>query len=301
LNVTTSRRLGSTAVACTLLFASACSGGGGDGGEDASPPAPDGATATATATVVNDAVAEAADGDPPTGDEATTYAEVAADNLRDFARDDLTTDDARAEGEHVTIGSGPASRFLALGMASDDGRARIDEAHAATALALVASGVADDRAGGTSDWEAQVGKLDAIVAAGEVLERGADAGQAQAIVADAKQVEDRTIVAGHLVAALRSEAAGDVDPDTQAVLDVAEATIPPTSLAEIRDRVGDATGDMVPVDLALDVHDAYRDDLAAFVESFAGREDYPVERTMFAVYEARDLHFQAAVDGRDED
>ena len=146
--VATARRRRALALACSVLVAGpvgACSGGDGSPGEPAGLSAPRGARDTAE--FVDDAVA----GEHGEPDAATVrlYAEVTADRLGDFARDDLTDDAAHAstDGDAVVVGSVPASRFVALALVTDDGRDRVAEAHRAVALDLAVSGLAAEGTG----------------------------------------------------------------------------------------------------------------------------------------------------------
>ena len=309
---TTARRRRALALACSVLVAGpvgACSGGDGPTGGPAGLSAPRGARDTAA--FVDDALA----GEHGEPDDATVrlYAEVTADRLPDFADDDVTDDPphASADGDTVVIGSVPASRFVALALATDDGRQRVAEAHRAAALDLAVAGLAADGpgsgaepgAGPDSDWRSRLGKLDAIVAAARA---GDDpAGDANLVVADAQDAEERTIVAAYLVTALRSEAEGTLGPTGRAIVGVAEATMPAAVLAEVRTRVSEAgSAEEAVADLAPDLDPGAgtgagrRRSLAGALdrlrEGFAGHEEYPVEATMFAVFDAHARHFRAA-------
>ena len=79
-------------------------------------------------------------------------------------------------------------------------------------------------------------------------------GDANLVVADAQDAEERTVVAAYLVTALRSEAEGTLGPTSRAVIGVAEATMPADALAEVRTRVTDAGGaEEAAADLAPDL------------------------------------------------
>lgn len=255
-----------------------------------------------TAAFVNDAVA-GKHGEPGELDVATLrlYAEVAADRLPDFAGEDVAHDDARpsADGVAIVVGSVPASRFVALAMTTEAGRERVGEAHLASALDLAVAGLVQRRPGGGDDWPTRLGKLDALVAAARV---GGDppAGDGNEVVAEARDAEKRTIAAAYLVAALRAEAEGTLDPTSSTIIDVAEATMPADALDEVRRRVAEAgDADRAAADLAPALAPGGNDSLAGAFddlrEGFAGHEEYPVQATTFAAFDAHARHLAAAI------
>jgi hypothetical protein len=296
------------AVASAALMTSASLSACSDAGEEV-PRAPRGPRETVT--FVNEAVAGGRDGSDPGGETTLVYAEVGAAHLADFARDDLVDDDARLAGNGLSIGSGPAARFLALGMGSPEGRERIRAAHERAGLDLAVAGLTAEQAGEPSDWEQQVGKLDAIVLGGEILGRDLSDSEANEAAGRSKESEERVIVAAHLVVALRAadsgpgEAEAGVGPDEAdglaSVMAVAEDVMPAQVLADVREGVTGEFRDSVRDDLPGEVHVAMRDDFDEIRRAFAGHEEYPVQAAMFEVFRAYDQHLEAALDGGDEE
>jgi hypothetical protein len=126
---------------------------------------PDG-TREAAANVINMAV----DDNPGASHDAlaTTYAEVGAQYLPELAVDNQYGTPAALEGDHLAIGSLPAARFVAMGMASEEGAAILTAAHQVVSLDIVTGGVEDQYAGVGNDWEQRLGKLDAVMLAGRL-------------------------------------------------------------------------------------------------------------------------------------
>ena len=237
-------------------------------------------------------------------------------------------------------------------MGSDDGRAMLTSAHEVVALDIVVSGVETEYGGVGTDWEQQLGKLDAVMLAGELGDSFHSAQEAQAAAlehnaalasgqgallravglaphtkvllvglqpladhirteylndptnqvqvatsqanvtaATAFDNEERLIATGHLVAALRAEAAlppgGHLSPEMDSVLDVAQAEMSPTSLANLR-RIAASGGDPALIDAAGGA--TLADDLNQFREAFAGHEEWPVEGDYLSVAEWQDRH-----------
>ena len=308
------------------------------------------ATREAAANVINNAIDE-----PPGASHealATTYAEVGTQYLHDFAVDSFYSDAASAADGHLAIGSTAAARFVGLGMGSDEGRAMLTSAHEVVALDIVVGGVETEYGGVGTDWEQQLGKLDAVMLAGELGDSFHNAQEAQAAAlehnaalasgqgallravglaphtkvllvglqpladhirteylndptnqvqvatsqanvtaATAFDNEERLIATGHLVAALRAEAAlppgGHLSPEMGSVLDVAQAEMSPTSLANLR-RIAASGGDPALIDAAGGA--TLADDLNQFREAFAGHEEWPVEGDYLSVAEWQDRH-----------
>lgn len=293
---------------------------------------PDG-TRGAAANVINAAVDE----NPGNAHDAlaTTYAEVATQYMADFAVDNFYGNEAAVADDHLSIGSYPAAQFVALGMASEDGREMLASAHEVLALDIVVAGIEAEADGELSDWEQQLGKLDAVVLSaelGDAFDSAEDAqaaaleynarlasgqgallravglaphtkvvsvglapladhirteyleqstnqveiaeSQANSTVASAYDVEDRLVVTGHLVSALRAEAAGTVNADQQAVLHLAEAEMSAGSLEALR---GLASGGSDPALLSAVDGAALTEDLDNLREGFAGHSELPVE------------------------
>lgn len=293
---------------------------------------PDG-TRAAAANVINAAIDE----NPGAAHDAlaTTYAEVATQYMADFAVDNYYGNEAAAEADHLSIGSYPAAQFVALGMASEDGREMLASAHEVLALDIVVSGIEAEADGELSDWEQQLGKLDAVVLSaelGDAFDTAEDAqaaaleynarlasgqgallravglaphtkvvsvglapladhirteyldqstnqveiaeSQANSTVASAYDVEDRLVVTGHLVSALRAEAAGTPSADQQAVLRLAEAEMSAGSLDALRSLAG---GGSDPALLAAVDQARLTEDLDNLREGFAGHSELPVE------------------------
>lgn len=293
---------------------------------------PDG-TREAAANVINAAIDE----NPGDAHEAlaTTYAKVGTQYMGDFAVDNYYGNEAAADDDHLSIGSYPAAQFVALGMASEEGREMLASAHEVLALDIVVTGVEAEADGQLSDWEQRLGKLDAVVLSAELgdsfdsaedaqsaaleynarlasgqgallravglaphtkvvsvglapladhirteyLEQATNQveiaeSEANGTVATAYDVEDRLVVTGHLVSALRAEAAGTADADQQAVLRVAEAEMSAESLEALR---GVAGGGSDPALLEAVDQARLTEDLDALREGFAGHSELPVE------------------------
>jgi hypothetical protein len=295
------------------------------------------ATREAAANVINNAIDE-----PPGASHealATPYAEVATQYLGDFAVDDFYADPASVSDGHLAIGSVAAARFVGLGMGSDEGRAMLTSAHEVVALDIAVGGIEAEYGGVGADWEQQLGKLDAVMLAGELgddfhsaqqaqraaVERNAAlasgqgallravglaphtkvllvglqpvadhirteylndptnqveiaTSQANVTAATALDHEKRLIATGHLVAALRAEAAlppdAQLSPEMDSVLQVAEAEMSPASLANLRD-IASTGGDPQLLDATGGA--TLADDLDQFREAFAAREEWPVD------------------------
>lgn len=278
-----------------------------DGGQDV-PEAP--TDVEATVALIDDAVTG---GDRRPDDEtAEVYAEVGADRLGDFARHDTRDDPARVEGGRVAIGSVPATRFLALGMTTGAGRDRLLAAHATVALDIAVAGVATENGGDDTPWEAELAKLDAIVAAAHVVGGDVSPGQANEIVARARDDERTVVATAHLVDALRAEAAERVRPAHQQVLDVAATELSADSLGELR-RMATSPGESPDAvdgldDLAVGstaVGSTAAGDLAAeiddFREVFAGHEELPVEADVRDASSSFRSHLEPALDALHEE
>jgi hypothetical protein len=303
-------------------------------------------TRQAAANVINMAV------DENPGDAhdalATRYAEVAVQYLPEFAADNVYTDPAVVSREgQLSVGSIAATRFVAMGMANDDGRAMLGAAHEVVAFDIVLSGVESEYAGHGTDWETRLGKLDAIMLGGELgdsFDTAEDAraaalqynanlaagegvllravglaphtrvlmvgaapladhirteyldhptnqveiaeSQANVTSATAFDTEERLVATGHLVAALRAEAAlppGAALPAPQrAVLDVATAEMSPETLRQLRTVA--ATGGDPEMFEAID-GGALAEDINQLREAFAGHEEWPVEDDYLSVAE----------------
>lgn len=102
--------------------------------------------------------------------------------------------------------------------------------------------------------------------------------QANVTAATALDHEKRLIATGHLVAALRAEAAlppdAQLSPEMDSVLQVAEAEMSPASLANLRD-IASTGGDPQLLDATGGA--TLADDLDQFREAFAAREEWPVD------------------------
>lgn len=293
--MTTSRRPWPTAVLCAALVAMAGLGGvacsGGDDARDLDPP--DGARETLA--FVEDALA-GAHGEPG-GEAARVYADVGADLLTDVAGESGADGEPRLVGDRLAIGSAPAARFLALGMATAEGRDRIRTAHRAETLDLAVTGLTAERAGSAGDWEERVGKLDGVVAAAEIMGNDLSDRDANEVASRARDAEDRVVATAYLVVALRADAdrPDGADPALTSVVGVAEAAMAPDALAEVRAAVTGEFAEAVDPDLPDRIHDALVDDVDQLREAFAGHEEYPVEAATSAVAEAHDRHLTAAL------
>jgi hypothetical protein len=301
-------------------------------------------TREAAANVINTAVDE----NPGASHDAlaTTYSEVAVQYLPEIAADNVYTDAASVNREGgLSVGSLPATRFVALGMASEEGRAMLGAAHEVVAFDIVLSGVESQYAGQDTDWESRLGKLDAVMLGGQLGDSFDTAEDAQSAALDynanlasgqgallravglaphtkvlligaapladhirteyleqatnqveiaeseanvtsatALDTEERLVATGHLVAALRAEAAlppgVDLPAGQQAVLDVAAAEMDATTLAQLR---GVAANGGDPEAFEQIDGGALAEDLDQLREAFAGREEWPVEDDYLSV------------------
>jgi hypothetical protein len=297
MTVTTSRRLWPAAVLCAAL--SSLAGVGGlacsDGGGDLDPP--DGRRETLAFVEA----ALAGDHGDPDGEATLVYAEVGAGLLADIAGDAPTGGEADLVDDRLAMGSAPAARFLALGMGTAEGRDRIRNAHRATTLDLAVDGLTAEQAGEASDWEEQVGKLDGIVVAAEVLGNDLSTRDANAVVAQARDAEGRVVAAAHLVVALRADADTDTGGAANAalapVVDAAESAMAPDALGEVRAAVTGEFAEALDPALPDGIHDDLVDDVDLLREAFAGHDEYPVEAALSAVADAHDQHFAVAFSG----
>lgn len=156
---------------------------------------PDG-TRQAAANVINEATGV----HPNAAHEALadTYAEMGAQYMAEFAVDDRFDDPATVGEDGLSVGSLPATRFLALGMDTEAGRELLTATHEVVALDIAVNGIESEYAGTGTDWEQQLGKLDAIMLGAELGEdfETAEAAQEAALEYNSRLQTGQTAITG---------------------------------------------------------------------------------------------------------